>query len=50
MIQKTISFLIIDVAEVYSLEVIIESSWMSPKQRYLQVDKLLLDEGESMRV
>lgn len=49
-IQETLVSSTIDVDEVNSLEVVLESSWMSPILCYLHLDEILLDEGEARKI
>lgn len=46
-IQETLASPNIEADEVYSLEVVLESSWMSPILCYLQYEELPLDEEEA---
>lgn len=49
-IQETLSSSSIKSDEIYTLEVVFESSWMSPILCYLQTNELPLDEGEERRI
>lgn len=49
-IQDTITTLTIMEDERYTLEVSLDSSWMSPILCYLQEDELPLDEGEAKKI